>query len=85
MISSIKDLKTLFQLCRKQGISELNLPGVVSFKMGELPVEQKSHAATEADPENPYSDFPDGELTLEQQIFYSAGGLPENDPYREDQ
>ena len=34
--------------------------------------------------DNPWADFPDGELTPEQLMFYSAGGKPEEDPYRKD-
>lgn len=39
MISTLKDLEKLLKLCRKQGVTELDLHGV-SFKLGDLPVDQ---------------------------------------------
>ena len=74
----IKELEKLLKLCRKQGVTEITLDGV-AFKLGDLPQEQgKSYQET--DPVDPYKNFPMGDLTPEQLMFYSAGGLPEQDP-----
>jgi len=85
MIQNLKDLEKLFKLCRKQGVTELDL-GEVKFKLGELPYEADSNQKNLADDpaEDPYKDFPQGALTPEQLMFYSSGGDPKDDPYRED-
>ena len=82
MIDDLKDLEKLLKLCRKQGVTEIKL-GAVELKLGDLPVSHSAGAAQsiQTDPANPYANFPDGELTPEQLMYYSAGGLPENDPY----
>lgn len=78
MIDNLKDLEKLLKLCRKQGVLEINVHGV-SFKLGDLPIEAR--AASEAgEVIDPYANFPQGELTPEQLMFYSSGGFPENDP-----
>ena len=82
MISDLKDLKALFKLCRNQGITDFEMNGI-KIKFGELPADPKAISDTAdsyQDPANPYANFPQGELTAEQLLFYSAGGLPENDP-----
>jgi len=75
MIASLKDLEKLLKLCRKQGVTEIKL-GEVELKLGDLP----KNDVMEHDPANPYANFPEGELTPDQLAFYSAGGIPENDP-----
>lgn len=77
MIESLRDLEKLLKLCRKQGVLEIKL-GSVELKLGDLPTE---NGTTSTEAEAPYQGFPQGELTPEQLIFYSSGGLPENDPY----
>lgn len=77
MINSLKDIEKLMKLCRKQGITEFVLKDLV-LRFGELPQQQST--VVDIDPENPYSNFPQGELTPEQLAFYSAGGIPEEDP-----
>ena len=81
MINSLKDLKHLLALCRKQGVTELKL-GDVQFKLGDLPPEPRRHDSdVESDDLlDPLAGFPTGELTPEQLMFYSAGGLPKDDP-----
>jgi hypothetical protein len=37
-----------------------------------------------APPKDKWSDFPTGTLSDEQLMYYSSGGLPENDPFRTD-
>jgi hypothetical protein len=84
MINNIKDLEKLLKLCRRQGVQEINL-GTVSFKLGELPIEVDKNAKNILDEvEDPYANFPAGELSPEQLAFYSSGGLPDDDPYRTD-
>lgn len=80
MINDLKDLKALFKLCRAQGITDFKM-GELNIKFGDLPQGQSSYQEPSIDdPVNRYAGFPQGELTPEQLAFYSAGGLPENDP-----
>jgi hypothetical protein len=82
VIASLKDLERLLKLCRKQGVTELTI-GEVSLKLGDLPVEASgnSHLPTEDHlMTDPYAGFPQGDLTPEQLMFYSAGGIPSEDP-----
>lgn len=78
MINNLKDLTQLLKLCRAQGVLEIDVHGV-KLKLGDLPPPPGARTP-EMDPENPYQGFPVGELTPEQLMFYSSGGLPENDP-----
>lgn len=78
MINDFKDLERLLKLCRKQGITDIEL-GQIKLKFGDLPQEYKSNHP-ELDHVGPYKNFPQGDLTPEQLMFYSAGGVPENDP-----
>jgi hypothetical protein len=81
----IKELEKILKLCRKQGVMEISLEGL-SFKLGDLPVENfRAGTVQESDPVDPYKNFPTGDLSPEQLLFYSAGGLPADDPYRSDQ
>lgn len=80
MIENIKDLERLLKLCRKQGVTEINL-GTVSFKLGELE-ERTTPMTQEEEIEDKYADFPDGPLTPEELVFFANGGLPEDNPYR---
>ncbi len=82
MIESLKDLERLLKLCRKQGVTEIKL-GAVELKLGEMPVSQAEMQAAAADPKDPLANFPEGDLTPEQLAFYSAGGHPDDDPFRE--
>lgn len=75
MIESLKDLEKLLRLCRKQGVTEIKL-GSVELKLGDMPQEK---AQLEHDPVDPLRNFPSGELSAEQLMFYSTGGLPEDD------
>ena len=79
MISTIKDLEKLLKLCRKQGVKEIKL-GEIAFSLGDLPHEESVGSIDGAPVSDKYENFPQGELTPEQLMFYSAGGLPENDP-----
>lgn len=77
MIQDLKDLEKFFKLCRKQGIVKADL-STLSFEFGDLP--ESKGSVDESDPLKPFNNFPDGELTAEQLMYYSSGGLPENDP-----
>lgn len=84
MIENIKDLEKLLKLCRRQGVTEINL-GSVSFKLGDLPPEKdKNTDVLIEDPEDQWANFPAGELTNDQLAYYSSGGTPEQDPFRTD-
>lgn len=78
MISDLKDLKALFKLCRIQGVTEIKLNGV-EIKFGDMPVPRGTEDQI-IEQQDRFSNFPQGELTPDQLIFYSAGGLPEDDP-----
>lgn len=82
MIESMKDLEKLLKLCRKQGVLEININGV-SFKLGDLPVE--GAAVKLSDAPDQLDGFPTGHLTPEQLMYYSSGGLPQNDPELKDE
>jgi hypothetical protein len=81
MVTTLKDLEKLLKLCRKQGVTEIELD-TVKFKLGELPFVEsnQTNVLGETKPKDNYEDFPDGKLTEEQLMYYSSGGLPENDP-----
>lgn len=72
MIEDLKDLKQLFKLCRAQGITDFKMNGI-EIKFGDIPT-------TRAISEDELTGFPDGELSPEQLMFYSAGGKPDDDP-----
>lgn len=83
-LKTSKQLERLFQVARKNGVLELHIEGLVSFKLGDLP-QPESAASASSTPaqeaaDDPLKHFPQGELTHDQLMYYSAGGLPENDP-----
>jgi hypothetical protein len=79
MINDLKDLKALFKLCRAQGITDFKMNGL-DIKFGDLPQGLTQSEVQIDDPVNRYAGFPQGELSPEQLAFYSAGGLPSDDP-----
>lgn len=84
MIQTLKELEKFFKLCQKQGVKKADLTSF-TFEFGDLPSAQTSlPTGEEANPVDPYSNFPEGELSPEQLMFYSAGGLPEDDPFLKD-
>lgn len=83
MISNLKDLEKLIKLCRKQGLTEISLDGFCSFKLGDLPLEERGTQPLIEGVDDPYKNFPQGELSPEQLMFYSSGGSPDQDPERE--
>lgn len=78
MVTTLKDLEKLLKLLRRQGVVDFK-HGEIELKLGDLP-QDRTIANAEADGDNPFAGFPDGELTPEQLMFYSAGGHPEDDP-----
>lgn len=83
MIKDLKELQGLMKLCRTQGVYEIKY-GSVELKLGELPAESNGKQTIE-DKEDTYKNFPKGELTPQQLMFYSAGGVPEDDPALKDE
>lgn len=78
MIENLKDLEKLLKLCRRQGVTEINL-GSVSFKLGDLPPEKREVVEQIVEEEDPWSAFPVGDLSPDQLAYYSSGGVPEMD------
>ena len=84
----LKQLKAILKVMRENGVTslktaDLDLQVIPEFMI--QPKQQPQVVGKSAIPtENPYSDFPDGELTPEQLMFYSSGGDPKEDPYRTD-
>lgn len=81
MINELKDLEKLLKLCRRQGVSDMEIEGI-KFKLGDVPqqVSRGTEAETEGDAENPYSGFPERILTNEELMFYSSGGVQGTEP-----
>ena len=78
----MKDLQKLLKLCRAQGVTEIKL-GTCEIKLGELPQDNSHVDSTNNDvstTDDKWSDFPQGELTQEQLMYYSSGGIPSEDP-----
>ena len=78
-----KQLKALIKVLRENGIVEYTSPEC-SFKFVyeamKLSKPEFKQNQDSIPTENPYSDFPDGELSPSQLAFYSAGGDPSDDP-----
>lgn len=80
------DLKALLKILRTEGVLEFKMTGL-ELKLS--PDAMKVKVETEgkdvgAPPDGKWSSFPTGELSPEQLMYYSSGGAPENDPYRQD-
>lgn len=86
-LPDLKDLGKVIDLCRKKGVSNITI-GTLRLELGPEPEAKKASKNSnepEFDPTNPWANFPAGELTPEQLAFYSAGGIPENDPALKDE
>lgn len=70
----IKDLKVLLRTLRQNGVLSYKTPEIELTLSSEFMI-QKPGAPIEQE-----VDFPSGELTPEQLLFYSAGGSPADDP-----
>ena len=84
MINNLKDLEKLLKLCRKQGVQEIDL-GTIKFKLGNTPMDRTQVESDVEANTDPYANFPQDVMTPEQLAYYSAGGSPEDDPYRNEQ
>lgn len=86
MVNDLKDLQKLFKLCRAQGITDFKMNGI-EIKFGDFPTSQQAlsdQGMSAEDPINPYANFPQGELTPDQLMFYASGGDPKDDPYNKE-
>lgn len=83
MIKDLKDFKSLLKICRTNGITEIDLNGL-KVKFGDLPMTMASQGDFLPEDVNPHANFPQGELTPEQLMFYSSGGKPEDDPFNKE-
>lgn len=85
-LPDLKDLEKVIDLCRKKGVASITLGDVKLEIREEAPQsnykkrKEKMELVGSADPSDPYANFPEGTLTEEQLMFYSSGGVPENDP-----
>ena len=74
-LKDLDELQKLLKLCRKQGVLEIKF-GEIHVKFGELP---KKSGADKEDDGDPVTPGALSELTPDQMLFYSAGGLPPNE------
>jgi hypothetical protein len=80
LVENLKDLEKLLRLCRKQGVSLIEWGGV-KLTLGDLP----PSPAISQPVEEPslLESLPEGFLTPEQIMYYSAGGVAGKDPSRD--
>lgn len=81
----LKELGKLIDLCRRKGVSDVSFEGISLKLREEAPPsnykkKKEEPADGPEDVEDPWKNFPDGHLTPEQLMYYSSGGIPENDP-----
>ncbi len=67
MIKDLAELAKLLKLCRKQGIKDIKF-GDCHVIFGDLPRKQEGDSDSE--------ELETDELTPEQLMFFSAGGMP---------
>jgi len=82
-LPDLKDLEKVIDLCRKKGVGSITIGEIKLELREEAPpsnYKKRKANAQEPDPVDPYSNFPAGTLTEEQLMYYSAGGIPEEDP-----
>lgn len=83
-LPDIEQLGKVIELCRKKGVRVFSL-GQLRLELGDEPVKrnkaQKNEQVIDKDPSDPWANFPTGELTNEQLMFYSAGGTPGEEPW----
>lgn len=85
--AKLADLNKLLAVLRDNGVLRFKMDGLeLEIAPIGLRVEAPEVAGQDMSPapEDKWSQFPVGELTPEQLQFYSAGGSPEEDPFRED-
>lgn len=83
-----KQLKALLAIMRKNGVVSYKTPELELTLQPEIAFAEETQAKRidqqEIPSENPYVNFPDGELSPEQLAFYSSGGDPLDDPFRKE-
>lgn len=81
MISDLKELEKLLKICRKQGVTDIEVAGV-KIKLGDIPEKPRhiNDPAIDTETDDPYANFPGGILSNSQLAFYSSGGVPDEDP-----
>lgn len=73
-----KQLKALLKVLRENGVLEYSSPEI-SFKFSQdflISKDKPSSLQTELNTDDPYANFPDGELTPDELAYYSTGGKP---------
>ncbi len=68
MIKDLNELQAFLKICRKQGVSEIRFSGTTVI-FGDVPAKPRKGDDEDADA------LPE-ELTPEQLMFFSAGGVP---------
>ncbi len=84
-LPDLKQLGQVIDLCRKKGVDTITI-GTLTLKLGPEPERKRKAPASERaepDVEDPYQNFPGGILTPEQLMFYSAGGMPGEEPWNQ--
>lgn len=81
----LKKLAKVLDLCRKKGVSSIAIGDLKIELREQLPESGykkrvKNKTTETIDTDNPYANFPEGDLTPEQLMFYSSGGDPADDP-----
>jgi hypothetical protein len=78
----LKQLRSIIKIMRDGGVLALKTVDIELTLSPEALLPKKSPTSTqpESDTDDPWKGFPEGTLTPEQLVFYSSGGLPENDP-----
>jgi hypothetical protein len=84
-LPDLKDLAKVIDLCRKKGVSSITL-GDMRLEFGNEPERRPSKSPIgdeipAVDPSDPWANFPAGNLTPEQLTYYSAGGVPGQEPW----
>jgi hypothetical protein len=80
-----KELKALLKLLRSNGVLTYKTADLdLSFSSESHLLAPKEQAQmVEVDSDDPWAQFPTGDLTPEQLMFYSSGGVPGEEPDEE--
>jgi hypothetical protein len=71
MVSTLDELKKLLKLCRSQGVIDIKW-GDVEFKLGEMPLKQKSSEVNEEEEEQYNQDELDELTGVPKMAFFSV-------------
>lgn len=77
-----KQLKSLLKILRDNGVLNFKTSDI-ELQLSPLAILPEEKAKPQEEPD--LAGFPDGILSPEQLMFYSSGGNPEDDPYRDQQ